>query len=180
MKWQILIPTMPQREAFLRRLRERLEPQMLPGVSILTDAGEGSIGAKRSRMVAAATADYISFVDDDDLVAADYVPRILRALEGSPDVVGMVVHVTMDGRPWQPSPLFEHSLRYRSNHQWAGRLRPPHHLCPMRRDIAARVPFPDMSWGEDVSWARQIELHLATEAWPGDAPLYYYDYISNK
>lgn len=180
MKWQILIPTMPKRADFLRRLMDRLEPQLVPGVSIVTDAGEESIGKKRTRMIANATADYISFVDDDDLVAADYVPRILRALEGSPDVVGMVVHVTMDGRPWQPSPLFEHSLRYRHNHQWAGRLRPPHHLCAMRRSIAASVPFPDMNWGEDVSWARKIEPHLHQEAWPGDDPLYFYDYITNK
>jgi hypothetical protein len=64
MKFQILIPTMPGREAMLAELLTVLEPQLKKGVGYLTDAAPGTIGAKRQRMIEAATADYIAFVDD--------------------------------------------------------------------------------------------------------------------
>jgi hypothetical protein len=178
--FEILIPTMPGREVFLNRLRAVLEPQITPDVIISIDAGLGTIGEKRQRMVETARADYVAFVDDDDLVPADYVPRVMAAVATRPDVVGMVIHVTMDGRPWHPSPLFSHSLRFRDNSAWQGQERTPHHLCPIRRELAILPRFPAVMWGEDFAWAMGILPHLQTEAWGGDDPLYFYEYRSGK
>ena len=178
MKFQILIPTMPGREAMLAELLTVLEPQLKKGVGYLTDAAPGTIGAKRQRMIQAATADYVAFVDDDDMVSRDYVARILPCLKSKPDCVGITMHVTMDGRDWNPSPIFRHSLQFRENFLWHGQDRTPHHLCPLKRAAALQSRFPDIMWGEDYNYAQGLLQHLKTEEWSGDEPLYFYRYRS--
>jgi glycosyltransferase involved in cell wall biosynthesis len=177
-KLEILIPTMPSRAAMLAGLLEVLRPQIKRGVRITTDDGAGSIGIKRQRMIDASKAEYVAFVDDDDMVAPDYVARILPCLKSKPDVVGITMHVTMDGEPWKPSPIFRHSLRFRENHHWQGHGRTPHHLCPLRRDMALKSRFPDMMWGEDYNYALGLLPHLQTEQWSGEEPIYFYNYVS--
>ena len=182
MTFQILIPTMPGREAMLFALLEVLEPQLKKhkAASYFIDAGAGSIGAKRQRMIEAATADYIAFVDDDDMVSADYLDRIMPCLQSRPDCVGITMHVTMDGRDWHPSPIFRHSLRFKENHQWHGQDRTPHHLCPIKRTIAVESRFPDLMWGEDFSYALGLLSRLHSEEWSGDEAIYFYNYVSKK
>jgi glycosyltransferase involved in cell wall biosynthesis len=183
MTFQILIPTMPHRQHMLAALFDIILPQIqrhAPRVTYLTDDGPGTIGVKRQRMLEAATADYVAFIDDDDRVAPDYLDRILPLLATGPDCVGISVYVTIDGRPWQPSPIFLHSLQYRDNTAWSGDTRTPHHLCPMRRELALRARFPDMSWGEDYRFALGVLPHLHTEAWAGPEPIYFYDYRTGK
>ena len=182
MTFQILIPTMPGREAMLFALLQVLEPQLKKhkAASYFIDAGAGSIGAKRQRMIEAATADYIAFVDDDDMVSADYLDRIMPCLQSRPDCVGITMHVTMDGRDWHPSPIFRHSLRFKENHQWHGQDRTPHHLCPLKRTIAIESRFPDLMWGEDFSFALGLLSRLHIEEWSGDEAIYFYNYVSKK
>jgi glycosyltransferase involved in cell wall biosynthesis len=180
MKLQILIPTMPGREKMLFELLAILEPQLkqYPDASYWIDGGEGTIGAKRQRMIEAATGDYIAFVDDDDMIAPDYIARILPCLKTKPDCVGITMHVTMDGRDWHPSPIFRHSYRFRENFQWHGQDRTPHHLCPLKRDVARQSRFPDLMWGEDYRYALGLLQHIKTEEWSGDEPIYFYRYRS--
>jgi glycosyltransferase involved in cell wall biosynthesis len=182
MLFELLIPTMPARQVLLARLFDRLLPQLAghPSVGYFTDDGPGTIGAKRQRMMENSKANYIAFIDDDDMISEDYIERILPLLVSSPDCVGLIVHVTMDGVPWSPSPLFQHSLQWRANESWSGNTRTPHHLCPLRRDLALRSRFPDKSWGEDYSFALGVLPHLQREEWAGDDPLYFYDYRSGK
>ena len=180
--FQILIPTMPGREAMLFALLQVLEPQLKKhkAASYFIDAGAGSIGAKRQRMIEKATADYIAFVDDDDMVSADYLDRIMPCLASKPDCVGITMHVTMDGRDWHPSPIFRHSLQFKENHQWRGQDRTPHHLCPLKRTIAIESRFPDLMWGEDFSFALGLLSRLHIEEWSGDEAIYFYNYVSKK
>ena len=178
--FQILIPTMPTRGPLLDRLLRCLIPQLVPGVTYITDDGVGSIGVKRQRMVAMASADYIAFIDDDDLVAPDYISRILSCLASGPDCVGITMHVKMDGRDWHPSPIFRHSLRFAENKYWNGQDRTPHHLCPLRLEVARKSRFSDKMWGEDFDFAHGLLPHLKTEEWSGDEPIYFYEYIHNK
>ena len=182
MKLQILVPTMPARAALLKKLLATLRKQIKrhPSAALLVDDGAGSIGAKRQRMMETATADYICFVDDDDTVSADYLDRIMPCLASGPDVVGITMHVKMDGKDYHPSPIFRHSLRFRDNTGWSHNDRTPHHLCPMRREIALRSRFADLMWGEDYNFALAVLPHLQTEEWSGDEPLYFYHYISRK
>lgn len=180
--FEVLVPTLPNREFYLSRLMTVLEPQFAnhPNACYVCDWGEGSIGPKRQRMMETSKADYVAFVDDDDLVSADYLDRIMPCLASGPDVVGITMHVKMDGRDWHPSPIFRHSLRFRENTGWSHNDRTPHHLCPMRRGIAVRSRFPDLMWGEDYNFALGVLPHLHTEEWSGDEPLYFYEYRSRK
>ncbi len=178
MKLEILVPTMPSRAAMLEKLLAVLKPQAKRSVRITIDDGPGTVGVKRQRMIEQATGDYVAFVDDDDMVAPDYVARILPCLKSKPDVVGITMHVTMDGEDYRPSPIFRHSLRFRENHHWQGQERTPHHLCPLRRDMALKSRFPDMMWGEDYNYALGLLPHLQTEEWSGDETIYFYSYVT--
>lgn len=179
MKLQLLIPTMPKRLAMREKLFAALMPQLArwPQASYFCDEGTGSIGHKRQRMIRAATADYVAFVDDDDMVAPDYLDRIMPLLDRRPDTVGVTVYVTINGDPWQPSPLFRHSLRFADKWQWRTTERTPHHLCPTRRDLCLRSEFPDLMWDEDYSYAIKLLRHLEIEQWSGDEPIYFYNYV---
>ena len=177
---EILIPTLPDRRAYLDRLLAQIQPQLLPGITAITDDGPGTIGAKRQRMMESASADYIVFIDDDDRIAPDYVQRIHDALQHEPDVVGITIHVSMDGRDYNPIPIFRHSLRYADNIKWQMQDRTPHHLCPLRRQIAMRSRFPDKSWGEDYDFALGVLPYLHQEVWSGNDPIYFYEYRSGK
>jgi hypothetical protein len=180
--FEVLIPTMPGREFMLSQLMAALEPQFAkwPTATFTADWGEGSIGAKRQRMITTSKAEYVAFVDDDDMIAPDYIDRIMPCLESRPDCVGITMHVKMDGNDWHPSPIFRHSLRFRENTGWSHNDRTPHHLCPLKREIAVRSRFPDLMWGEDYNFALGILPHLKTEEWSGDEPLYFYHYRSRK
>ena len=164
----------------LQNLLAILEPQIVDGVETLIDDGDGSIGVKRQRMINNATAEYVAFIDDDDAVSADYVARIMPCLESSPDCVGITMHVKIDGRDWNPSPIFKHSLEYRYNYYWQGQNRTPHHLCPIKREIALKSRFSDKMWGEDYDFAMGLLPYLQAEEWSGDEPIYFYEYLSKK
>lgn len=89
MTWEILIASVWARTTSLQALLDHLVPQLEPhagAVSILLDRDdcEAPVGLKRTRLVEAATADYVCFVDDDDWVANDYVERIVLALHTCP------------------------------------------------------------------------------------------------
>jgi len=171
---------MPHRKDLLDRLLAVLSPQMVDGVTFMTDDGPGSIGVKRQRMVDNSTGQYVAFVDDDDMIAPDYVARILPCLKKEPDCVGISMHVKIDGRDWNPSPIFKHSLQFRFNYHWHGQDRTPHHLCPLKREMALKSRFSDKMWGEDYDFAMGLLPHLKTEEWSGDDPLYFYEYLSKK
>ena len=180
--FEVLVPTMPGREALLSRLMTVLEPQFthFPDACYVCDWGEGTIGAKRQRMMETSLADYVAFVDDDDMVSEDYLARIMPLLRKGPDVVGISMHVTIDGREWHPWPIFRHSMQFKENFQWHGNDRTPHHLCPMRRTLAVESRFPDLMWGEDYNFALGVLPHLKTEEWSGEKPIYFYEYRSKK
>lgn len=132
---------------------------LLVQVVTLSDNRQLSIGAKRNRLVAMATGEYVCFIDDDDRIAPNYVGLILNALQTAPDVVGIVGEIS------EPSPArggfirrrFYHTIENRSyKRSERGYERPPNHLNPIRRDIAIRYKFEDMSMGEDTDYAMRI------------------------
>lgn len=176
----ILIPTTPARKQQLARLLSVLAPQVEaePQARIVIDAGPDRIGPKRQRMIEEARAEYVVFVDDDDLVATNYVSSIMSALQGQPDCVAISMYLKRDGVPYAPNPVFHHSLKYRKNTAWSGNNRTPHHLCPMRREIALKSRFGDKEYGEDYNFALGVLRYLKTEAVASEHPIYLYDYRS--
>ena len=102
-------------------------------------------------MIEGAMSEYICFVDDDDLVADDYVSTILPLLDR--DYVGFRVQCYMDGAPF--SKTF-HSLKY--DRWWNdehGYYRHISHLNPIRRELALLAPM-EGGVGEDHRWADRL------------------------
>jgi glycosyltransferase involved in cell wall biosynthesis len=181
MKWSILILTQPSRKEFLARLLALLQPQvdLAGGVEIVVQMHDPqlALGENRQKMLEAAQGEYVCFVDDDDLVANDYVAKILPLLDGV-DYIGFRLNLYNDGRPGLPT---FHSLRFP---KWyaddKGLYRDISHVNPIRRELALTTPMSGHR-GEDARWSDAIRAKqiVRTEHFV-DEVMYHYYYRSMK
>ena len=157
MRWSILILTQPKRARLFDRIRGLLLPQLAPyenRVELLSRLfnPNQSLGENRQTLLDAAWGEYVSFIDDDDTVARDYVERIFPLLDGV-DYVGFRLQLYVNGVRQKPT---FHSLQYAD---WRdddkGFYRDLSHLNPIRRELALLVPF-EGGRGEDFSWAERL------------------------
>ena len=176
-KLSILICSIKGRESSLNKLLVVLDKQKTDDVEILIEVDDKqiSIGAKRNILLKRAKGDYISFVDDDDMVAEDYVSKILKAIETNPDCCGVEGYVIHKRR--RKSSKFIHSIQYKEWFEKKGiYYRCPNHLSPVRRELALRVMFPNLSYGEDRIYSNSLLKFLKTEVYI-DGQIYYYQTI---
>ncbi len=167
----ILIPTLPVRSATLQALLENLNRQIaaLPDpwaveIRINRDGGEKPVGVKRNELLSAARGRYVTFIDDDDQVAADYIVEILAALARQPGVDCVVFggELTVDGRY---AGRFDFGLEHRHYYQQGGvYFRTPNHLCPVNRALALATGFPGINRGEDTDYAVRLYPRLQSQA----------------
>ena len=172
-KLSILICSLEKRHNLLARLMESLEPQLTPQVEVLTEIDDGrmKIGHKRNLLLKGAQGDYISFIDDDDLISDRYVPLVLDAVESSPDCCGIRGIVK---RRNQYKREFRHSILYSSWYEYQGiYYRCPNHLNPVKRELALKVKFANISKGEDKDYSLRLYPLLKSEFFIGTI-LYYY------
>jgi hypothetical protein len=174
--WDILITSIPHRHRTLCELLAALDVQIQPGVGvrIWRDNLEHSYGEKCGQLTRSSPAEYVSFVDDDDMVAPDFVARVMDALRKEPDYVGFPVRYTQNGVPVVP---VEHSLRHGG---WgsadAGRVlvRDITQFNPIKRELALLGEWEggngaECRWGDGV---RATGL-CNREIWIPE-PMYYY------
>ena len=163
MKLSILVPTMPTRVDYLKRLKRSFKGQLTPDVELIVFEGDvgQSIGSKRNKLLEMAKGDYIAFVDDDDIVSHHYISRVLKAIESNPDVVG--IHL-LHYEDYGLRGLTYHSLRFK---EWSDEPNPqypqlrnyyrnPNHINPVRRELAIQVKFPEINMGEDKDYSMRI------------------------
>ena len=181
LKLAILICHVPERKELLERLLAVLAPQSVREVGFFIrdeDHGVMSTGAKRNLLLddaAAAGARYAAFVDDDDVVAPNYVSSILRAIQGLPDVVGFKTRRYVDG---QLTGDAIHSIRFTKSEtlqygNWTRYQRVPNHLNPVRMELAYNTRFKDITFGEDHDYANRLRPLLKTESFIDE---FLYDY----
>jgi hypothetical protein len=158
-------------------------------VVVQVDHGEArggmTVGAKRNLLLRRSVGEYVAFVDDDDAVAADYLKRILHAIDAydggidKPDCIGMNLRrlaITAEGRRWDDAP-YAHRLGNNS----VGFSRPINHINPVRRDIAMKAGFPEQSWSEDSEHAKRLAPLLnTTEVIYGPTMYFYIDDEANS
>jgi glycosyltransferase involved in cell wall biosynthesis len=175
----ILIPSLSRRHAFLTRLLEVLYPQVIRGIEILinVDSGHKSIGQKRNDLLAAATGDYVVFVDDDDMVSFDYVLELQRGILKRVDAVSVRGQHLRNGEYWrqfidkpgQPFACVEQdgvtTVTYGIQH-----------LDCIKRSIAQQFKFEDIRFGEDRRWALAVEQSgLVKTSYQVPKDVYYYE-----
>jgi hypothetical protein len=179
----ILVPTLKceRRAEFFIRLMDRLAPQLGNVAQVIadTDNGEQPIGAKRESLLHRADTPYVAFIDDDDLVPANYVQRVTESIrDDTPDFIGLRQRLFRDGKLYGTAVI----SRTRPPFQWTHRERGlkreykiPNHLNPIRTEIARSVGFKPWNMREDGDYARRLaEMHPNLKETFIDAELYDY------
>lgn len=173
----IMIPTIPERRKIFRELLNEVKKQVafcadihptLGDVEIIYDAsrkqlaGGVSIGKKRGNLVKRAKGVYVCFLDDDDQISPRYVETLLRLCNEDADVCTFRNISKFDGY-WA---MFDLSLENPNEQSRDNEmvLRKPWHICPVRREYAQSVEFPNISYGEDWEWFEKVLVHCKTEA----------------
>lgn len=172
--WDILICSIPHRRETLLPLLEALDEQIQPGVAarVCYDNLESSYGSKCDALLRSSKADYVSWVDDDDMVDPDFISLVMCALDTQPDYVGFPVKYTVDGELQMP---VEHSLRHEGWIDDSQMLkRDIVHFNPIRRDLA-NIGLWSGGWMAERGWAAAIRDsgQCVNEAWI-DKPVYWY------
>jgi len=137
------------------------------------------VGENRTAMMQQAAGEYVSFIDDDDLVHPTYVSTIYPLLDGV-DYVGFNVEQRINGslRCIEKRSLTFTKGVYQDGE--GGYFRDIAHTNPMRRELALRVPmtgFPE----EDTRWANGLrDLGIVKTEHRIDKVLYYYLFRTDK
>jgi len=179
----ILILTLPTRidsySNLIRTLNQQvIENNLLDKVQILSlcDTKEISVGEKRNILLNKSIGRYVCFIDDDDLIATDYLIKIISAISSNSDVITFCGDYVENG---QTTP-FSISTIHRGNYNHPNLFhRLPNHLCPVKREIAVSCLFTDKNYGEDSDYAERINQHIKNEFHIQDK-LYFYMYDSLK
>lgn len=168
----ILICSLEERKISLDRLLSVLNSQINESVEILieTDNREKTTGAKRNVLLEKAKGEYIAFIDDDDLVSNEYVSNILNAVKNNPDCCSLCGDLIRK----RGTKRFKHSISYST---WFSKdgiyYRCPNHLNPVKRELALKVKFKNITKEEDIDYSVRLYPLLKTETEIKDV-LYYY------
>lgn len=155
MTWDILMCSIVHRTEMLAELLGELKRQLVPGlgVRVFRDNLETGYGEKCQRLLESSSADYVSFLDDDDWIAEDFVAAIMGALTKRPDYVGFKVRFTSDGQVQMP---VYHTLKYDGWVDTPDALyRDIVHFNPIRRDLAVKSYW-EGGDGADRRWAERL------------------------
>ena len=206
MLWSILLAGIPERyhsvQPLLFSLLESQHVARMPDVELvyLMDNRRRTVGSKRNALLDMSHGEYVSFVDDDDEVAADYVARIYREIvktrkEESPaDVICFnqraliqphaVIHECSYSlsywRDREPNARRQIAVATDASGEpvpntlaWTG---PPAHTQVWRRATIADDRFTNKTFGEDVEWIDRICARATKEIQLGGQPLYIYKF----
>ena len=171
-KLTLMVLTQPSRTMWLERLLRYLEPQIEPhsnDVQLIVWMCDFnlSVGDNRQLMRESAEGKYSCYIDDDDLVADDYVERVLQASEYDVDYIGYYLERYDDGRL---TGRFKHSLA-------EGNIS---HINPIKTELALTQTMSG-GFGEDRRWWNPLRESgvVQTEHFI-DETMYFYYYRSNK
>ncbi len=162
MKLSILICTVFGREKSFDLLKHHLQTQInefgrQKEVQILfnKDNKEISVGAKRQLLLEEAIGDYVVFIDDDDMVPYYYIESILDAIKHNPDCIGFKIECK--GTPGKTASASN------SWEDWADKVggfdyvRTIYHKNPVKRNIALKIGYNDMRFGEDYDYSMRLK-----------------------
>lgn len=161
MTLSVCVPTISPRESLLSRLLFYLSSVPEDRAEVLIHQGdEVPMGEKIDRMFDLAQGSHVVVVNDDDWISERYWDLVLPLCEEA-DYVSYQSVVLVDDR-------FEEI----HDHEIDGRG--VSHKCPIKAELATKVPFPnhytgDLDWAKDIQPLVSSSIHLAE-------PLYFYDY----
>lgn len=173
----ILICSLPNRLEKLKPIIDSLRHQSI-GKSVqilyLGDNKSMTVGEKRNKLLDLADGWYITFIDDDDQIKPNYLPRIMEAIKEVPEVITFQVEKFFNG---QQDRTQKFSREYGRNHRSPDKkfnLMLPNHLCVWRKDVI-KERFPHKNLAEDHQWAEMMLPHYSNE-FHIDEVLYTYNF----
>ena len=138
-----------------------------------------SVGAKRDALKCRATGDYLVFVDDDDIVAPNYLESVLRLSESNPDIITFR-SLYKSSTYWG---IVDMNLNHSENEQMNDNTivkRQPFHVCPIRTSIAQQHSFPDINNAEDWGWMVKVLSNCQKQAHSDQILHQYNDFSSTS
>ena len=149
------------------KLYKKLSGDERVEIVTLMDNRSMSISEKRNRVMLAARGKYFSFLDDDDDVSDDFIPRILETIEANPDtdVITFDQLCSLDGLPMKVSfglgNPHDVCVPNHNNTGYWDIQRPPYHMCVWKMDIAATQDFRPIYNNngqscEDIDWLQRL------------------------
>jgi hypothetical protein len=178
--WTIGILTIIQRKDKLLRLINTLNDQTLISIAdrieviIVSDDKTRTVGDKRNEVLEKANGKYVCFIDDDDLISSNYIPKIFNKLDKEIyDGIGFwgLYYVSE-----KPTMLFNHANINNGHFKKDGKqYRPLNHLNPVRTEIAKAIGFPDKNYAEDADYCdRLLKSGLVQSEYNFDEVMYHY------
>lgn len=178
--FSVLIPCVPRRYeqafALFNKIQTQVDAEDCPcdvtevEILCLMDNKRRSIGLKREALVQAARGKWLAFVDDDDDVAPNYMREIMAAINmddievslGFP--VSQVIVFDQLAEIEGKSHIVEHSILNENTELGElGALRKPWHHNVWKSEFAKTAHFPDISYGEDSEWLKQLWPRVTME-----------------
>ena len=93
----VIVPTIPGRESLLSRCLHSITEQ--PGdYEVIVVEGSAGLGTKYNTAVREARGEYVTNVDDDDMLAASYMADVLPLCAEQPDYIGYKILALVAGR----------------------------------------------------------------------------------
>jgi hypothetical protein len=172
-KLSILILSIPSRFDQVRKLIDKVELQIGDRQDVevlcLMDNKSMHIWEKRNELMGIARGSHLTWLDDDDDIADNYVDRLTLVIQNSPntDVISFNQICYLNGQearvfakmgnPHETVVIDQSKGRFRDT------LRPPYHWCCWKTSLAASEPFrASFSHGdkgqstEDIDWLRRL------------------------
>jgi hypothetical protein len=159
--WSICILTVDGREDKLNRLTQILNSTIPVSykhrieIIVNKDNRTKTVGQKRNECLNKAKGEYVSFIDDDDVVSLTYIPKIVRKLNsGMYDGIGFWGMYYVDNNA---AMLFNHANKNNGHFKNNGRqYRPLNHLNPVKTHIAKQIGYPEKNFGEDSDYCDKL------------------------
>jgi len=159
----ILTPSIITRSHYLEQLRSSLQHQVDARKGevewlISVDDQELSTGEKRNVLVAKANGTYVVHVDDDDSISHRYVDRMLEGCRSNKDAITYLMDM-------YESEFYTCTAKFGLHkEEQIGTIKhqPILHTCPVLKQIAQRVKFPDQNRKEDIEWSKQVQPLIKT------------------
>jgi len=175
----ILIPTVIDRQTIFSQLHNELLQQAAPfGDSIevlfLTDDRSMSIGEKRNKLYSMASKKYSVQWDDDDWIHPRGIEILMSALHEDIDCITYKWFCYFN-------PVIEHRVfnckytEVKDNVDGYNKVGPPSPKCVIKTDLARKVKFPNIRFGEDGHFEKEIQQHIKTSTHIDDFIYYYMD-----
>ena len=191
--FSILIPTLPERIGFLEKLLEKLHKQLQDKpveLIVFGDNRRRPVGDKRNLMMDICQGEFLTHLDDDDLVSDDYVDCILKQLGETPDIDVLCISSQADLGDEMPftvrtslefenedSNIKKKKIAHNEYDYRPDIRRKPWHWCVWKTEIARKGRFPAAFLGEDWIWVQQV-IPLCKKEMILDRVLHYYFYRS--